>query len=62
MRSLASADTLEKCSLGKLKSHLRMLDVVSSSLSSRKGDRPLKSSETDDFILRIFTAPVNRQF
>ena len=42
MRSLASEETAEKCSEGNEKSQRRMLCVVSSSESSRNGDRPLK--------------------
>ena len=41
INSLASFDTLEKYSFGKLKSHPRILVLVSSSESSRKGDFPL---------------------
>ena len=40
--SLAEADTVEKYSAGKEKSHRRILLVVSSSESSRKGESPLK--------------------
>ncbi len=43
-RFLAAADTLEKCSSGKEKSQRRMLLVVSSSESSRKGERPLQQA------------------
>jgi len=41
IRSLASFETVRKCSEGKLKSHRKILLVVSSSESSRKGERPL---------------------
>ena len=40
--SLADADTFEKYSVGKEKSHRRILLVVSSSESSRNGESPLK--------------------
>ena len=52
MRSLASLDTVEKYSAGKEKSHRRMLLVVSSSESSKKGERPLekyKKTEISQF-------------
>ena len=41
IKSLAPFDTLEKYSVGKLKSHPRMLVFVSSSESSKNGDFPL---------------------
>ena len=44
--SLAEADTVEKYSAGKEKSHRRILLVVSSSESSRKGESPLKDLAT----------------
>ena len=46
MRSLASFETFEKYSFGKLKSQRKMLLVVSSSESSKNGDRPLKTKQT----------------